>query len=40
MGKFTEIKIFNKVLHLFLDPGERVKADEGCIGHPDKIKYP
>ncbi len=39
-GKFTEIKIFNKVLRHFLDPGGRVKADEGYVGHPDKIKCP
>jgi hypothetical protein len=23
-----------------LDPGERVKADEGYVGYPDKIKCP
>ncbi len=28
-GKYTDIKIFNKVLHHFLDPEERVEADEG-----------
>jgi hypothetical protein len=39
-GKFTDIKIFNKVLHHFLDRGEQVEADEGYIGHPDKIKCP
>ncbi len=39
-GKYTDIKIFNKVLHHFLDPGEQVKANKGYIGHPDKIKCP
>ncbi len=38
MGKFTDIMIFNKVLRHFLDPGERVEADKGYAGHPDKIK--
>ena len=27
-GKYTDIKIFNKVLRNFLEPGERVEADE------------
>ena len=31
-GKYTDIKIFNKVLRHFLDPGERVEADEGYAG--------
>jgi hypothetical protein len=39
-GKYTNIKIFNKVLRNFLKPGERVEADEGYRGHPDKIKCP
>ncbi len=39
-GKFTDIKIFNKVLCHFLDPGEQVEAYEGYVGHPDKIKCP
>jgi hypothetical protein len=39
-GKYTDIKIFNKVLHHFLDPGEQVEADEGYVGHPNKIKCP
>ncbi len=38
--KLTDIKIFNKVLRQFLDPGEQVEAGEGYIGHPDKIKCP
>jgi len=37
-GKYTDIKIFNKVLRNFLEPGEPVEADEGYHGHPDKIK--
>jgi hypothetical protein len=28
-GKFMDIKIFNKVLHHFMDPGEQVEANEG-----------
>jgi len=28
------------VLRHFLEPGERVEADEGYRGHPDKIKCP
>jgi hypothetical protein len=40
VGKYTDIKTFNKVLHHFLDPGEQVKADKGYPGHPDKIKCP
>jgi hypothetical protein len=39
-GKYTYIKIFNKVLRNFLKPGERVEADEGYPSHPDKIKCP
>ena len=39
-GKYTDIKIFNKVLRHFLDTGERVEVDEGYVGHPDKIKCP
>ena len=39
-GKYTDIKIFNKVLRNFLKPGEWVEADEGYRGHPDKIKCP
>jgi hypothetical protein len=39
-GKYTDNKIFNKVLRNFLEPGERVEADEGYRGHPDKIKCP
>jgi len=39
-GKYTDIKIFNKVLRNFLEPGERVEADKGYRGHPDKIKCP
>ncbi len=39
-GKYTDIKIFNKVLRNFLEPVERVEADEGYRGHPDKIKCP
>ncbi len=38
--KYTDIKIFNKILRHFLDSGEQVEADEGYVGHPDKIKCP
>ena len=37
-GNYTDIKIFNKVLRNFLEPGNRVEADEGYRSHPDKIK--
>jgi hypothetical protein len=40
VGKFTSIKIFNKVLRHFLDLGEQVKANEGYVGCPNKIKCP
>jgi hypothetical protein len=39
-GKYNDIKIFNKVLRHFFDSGERVEADKGYIGYPDKIKCP
>jgi len=39
-SKYTDIAIFNKALRNFLEPGERVEADEGYHGHPDKIKCP
>jgi hypothetical protein len=39
-GKYTDIKIFNKVLRNFLEPGEWVETHEGYRGHPDKIKCP
>ena len=39
-GKYTEIVIFNKVLCNFLESDERVEADEGYRGYPDKIKCP
>ncbi len=29
--KYTDIKIFNKVMRRVLDPGEQVEADEGYI---------
>jgi hypothetical protein len=40
VGKFMDIKIFSKVLRHFLDPAERVEADKGYVGHPEKIKCP
>jgi hypothetical protein len=36
-GKYTNIKNFNKVLHHFLEPGERVEVNEGYRDNPDKI---
>ena len=39
-GNFTDIKIFNKVLRNFLEPGEQVEANEGYRGNPNKIKCP
>jgi hypothetical protein len=39
-GKYTDIKIFNKVLRNFLEVDERVEADKGYRGHPEKIKCP
>lgn len=39
-GKYTDITIFNEVLRHFLEPGERVEADEGYRGHMDKVKGP
>jgi hypothetical protein len=39
-GKYNDIAIFNHCLANFLDPGERVEADKGYRGHPDKIKCP
>jgi len=35
-GKYTEIKIFIKVLRNFLEPGERVKATKGTAATPTK----
>jgi hypothetical protein len=31
---------FNSVLSLCLEPGERVEANNGYVGHTDKIKCP
>ncbi len=39
-SKYTDITTLNKVLRNFLEPGERVKADKGYCGHPEKIKCP
>jgi len=39
-GKYSDIAIFNGVLTFFLEPGERVEADKGYSGYPDKIKCP
>ena len=39
-GRFSDIVIFNKVLRHFLEPGERVEADNDNVGAADKIKCP
>jgi hypothetical protein len=39
-GKYSDIVIFNKALTHFLEPGERVEADKGYRGYPEKIKCP
>ena len=39
-GSWPDIKIFmHKLAHL-LEPGERVEADNGFVGHTNKIKCP
>ena len=40
VGKYTDIAIFISVLANCLEPGERVEADNGYVGRPDKIKCP
>jgi hypothetical protein len=37
-GAWPNIKIFNSVLSHCLKPGERVEADNGYVGHANKIK--
>ena len=39
-GAWPDIKIFTSCLAHFLEPGERVEADDGYRGHADKIKCP
>ena len=39
-GSFNDVKIFNKVLRHWLDPGERVEANNGYVGCADKVKCP
>jgi hypothetical protein len=39
-GAFNNVKIFNKVLRHFLEPGERVEADNGYVSAADKVKCP
>jgi hypothetical protein len=38
--KYNDIKIFNSVLHHYLEPGKCVEADNGYVGHAAKIKCP
>jgi hypothetical protein len=40
VGKYTNIKTFNKVLWNFLEPGKWVEANKGYCGHADKVKRP
>jgi hypothetical protein len=37
-GAWPDLKIFNNVLLPLLKPGKRIKANNGYIGRPDKIK--
>jgi len=39
-GRLNDIAIFNKVLRHFLEPGERVEADNRYVGAADNIKCP
>jgi hypothetical protein len=39
-GAWPDIKIFLNSLSGHLLPGKRVEADNGYVGHPDKIKCP
>ncbi len=39
-GKWLDIKIFNAVLANFLERYERVEANDGYRGHPNKVKCP
>ena len=39
-GVWPDLKIFLNTLTSHLLPGERVEADNGYVGHPDKIKCP
>jgi hypothetical protein len=39
-GACPDIKIFTSCLAHFLEPGERVEADDGYRGHADKVKCP
>ena len=39
-GKWNDIKIFLNNLAHCLEPGECIKADNGYVGHTDKIKCP
>ncbi len=37
---WPDIKIFMNTLADILPPGEHVEADNGYVGHPDKVKCP
>jgi hypothetical protein len=39
-GAWPDIKIFTSCLAHFLEPYERVEADDGYRGHADKVKCP
>ena len=40
VGAWPDIKIFLNCLTRHLLPGEHVKADNGYVWHPDKVKCP
>ncbi len=40
LGTWPDIKIFTSYLAHFLEPYERVEADDGYRGHEDKVKCP
>jgi hypothetical protein len=37
---WPDVVFFNSVLSHYLEPGKRVNAHKGYVGHPDKIKCP
>jgi hypothetical protein len=41
-GRWMDVKIFDDILSnlLELEPGERVEADNGYVGHANKVKCP
>ncbi len=39
-GMWPDLKIFNNILVHCLEPGECVEANNGYMGHPEKVKCP